>query len=70
MGLLPGMAPVWGLLDACAFTALFEADVLVHFVDSFIPVSQESSVKPETRAECCPAALAQLRAPTGPRAGV
>lgn len=39
MGLLPEVAPVWGFLDARAFTALFEADVLVHLVDSFIPVS-------------------------------
>lgn len=30
--------PVWGFLDACAFTALFEADVLMHFVDSFVHV--------------------------------
>lgn len=66
MGLLPESAPVVrGVLDACAFTAFFEADVLVHFIDSFVPASQESSVKPETRAERCPAAAARLHAPTG-----
>lgn len=62
--------PVWGFLDACAFTALFEADVLMHFVDSFVPVSQESYVKLETRAECCPAASARLLASTSHCAGV
>lgn len=70
VGLRPKMAPVWGFLDACAFTALFEADVLMHFVDSFVPVSQESCVKLETRAECCPAASARLVAPTSHCAGV
>lgn len=69
MGLFPEVAPVWGLPDACALTALFEADVLVHFVDLFVPVSRESSVKPETGAECCPASP-RPREPTGNCAGV
>ena len=70
VGLRLEMAPVWGFLDARAFTALFEADVLVHFVDSSVPVSEESCVKLESRAECCPAASARLLAPTGHCAAV
>ena len=38
-GLVPVAAPVWGFLDDCAFAALSEADVLVHLVDSLIPVT-------------------------------
>lgn len=33
----PGCTCV-GLLEACALTVLFEADVLVNFVDSLVPV--------------------------------
>lgn len=43
----PWDAPVWGP-GTRALTALFETGVWMHFVDSFIPASQESSVKPET----------------------
>ena len=63
VGPLPEMAPVRGFLAARAFTALFEADVLVHLVDSLIPVSRESSVRPEARAGCCPAASPRLHGP-------
>lgn len=38
-------APVWGP-GAGALTALLEAGVRVHLVDSLIPASPESSVKP------------------------
>ena len=41
----PRDAPVWSS-GAGALTALLEAGVRVHFVDSLIPVSPESSVKP------------------------
>ena len=41
----PWDTPVWGS-GAGALTALLEAGVRVHFVDSLIPASPESFVKP------------------------
>lgn len=45
------MFPVRGLLGACAFTALFEADVLVNSVDSFIHVVTDASL-PDWKGLC------------------
>lgn len=40
-----------GFLEACAFTALFEADVLVNFVDPFIHIVADASL-PDRKRLC------------------
>lgn len=40
-----------GFLETCAFTALFEADILVDFVDSFIHMVADASL-PDRKGLC------------------